>query len=129
MVVAVSPSVNEIVNLRRERHTRKHEGQAVAWCVTDRYGEALVLSQKLGAVQAFLNARATAPHERVAVSSLYEAATITKHSERTGGYAKGRWAVSAIPLSEVPEKLGRLRPQYDQVFVLAEAGYVTVSMS
>jgi hypothetical protein len=123
-VVAVTP--NDIVHLSRERHTRKHDGRHIAWFVSDKYGQALLISQKLGPVRDWINARASAPHERVSVSSLYETATISKDSQRTGGFTKGRWAVTAVNIEDVADKLGRIRPQYDEAYVLAEHGCVTI---
>ena len=94
VLVAVSP--NATVQLRRERHTRKHEGRHIAWFVSDKYGSALLVSQKLGPLREWINARASAPHERVNLSSLYETATIGKHSQRTGGYTNGRFVVVQV---------------------------------
>ena len=127
VLVAVSP--NATVQLRRERHTRKHEGRHIAWFVSDKYGSALLVSQKLGPLREWINARASAPHERVNLSSLYETATIGKHSQRTGGYTKGRWAVTAVPIEDVNEKLGLMRPHFDHAYVLASTGYVSVTQS
>jgi hypothetical protein len=123
-VIAVSPT--DTVRLSRERHTRKHDGRHIAWFVSDKYGQMLVISQKLGPVRDWINARASAPHERVNISSLYETATISKDSQRTGGFTKGRWAVMAVPIQDVGDKLGRIRPHFDEAYVLAEQACVTI---
>ena len=113
-VVAVSPT--DTVRLSRERHTRKHDGRHIAWFVSDKYGQVLVISQKLGPVRDWINARASAPHERVNISSLYETATISKDSQRTGAHptrgpdgscAEGSARCRAAPLASCRRTRGQ----------------------
>jgi hypothetical protein len=84
------------------------------------------VSQKLAPVQRWINERAQAPHDRVHISTMYEAATITKNSQRTGGFTKGRWAVTAVPLERAGAKLAQFQPSFERAIVLAAPGHVSV---
>lgn len=117
-VEAATIKQNErLLAIRREPYSRKHNGQLVQWIVADKYGQLLLSSGKLSAVQSYINAHVEAPHDRVHLSGLFESMERTKG--RTGGWYLNRWMVSTAPLDDAARVLEKMRPEYERVVLVA----------
>ena len=118
--VAVIKSHERIRAICKEPHARRHGGQLVQWFITDKYGRLLLSSGKLSALQAYMNAHATSPHERVHLGGLY--GSMSRSDSRTGGYYQNRWKVSWVPLEDAAHVLEKMRSDFERVVLVGPEG-------
>jgi hypothetical protein len=118
-----------VVDIRRERYSRKHNGDVVQWFVEDKHGKILLSSGKLSALQHYINAQhVEALHDRVHLSGLFE--TMMRTEGRTGGWYLNRWLVSTTPITDAAAVLEKLRRDYQRVVMVAPpAVYTKVSVA
>ena len=110
-----------VVTIGKEPHARRHHGELVQWFITDKYGQLLLSSGKLSALQQYINAHlATERHDRVHLGGLYE--SMGRSDARTGGYYQHRWKVSCTPLKDAVQVLEKLRPGFERVVLVGSEG-------
>lgn len=85
-VVTIRPG-RRLTELRKENHGRAH-----GYVVADRFGSVVACCQRLPLAAAYINGLGG---DRVAVASLYEAATLNRLVHR-------RWSCKRTALSDVP---------------------------
>jgi hypothetical protein len=112
-----------VVDIRRERYSRKHNGHVVQWFVADKHGTLLLSSGKLSALQHYINAHVEAPHDRVHLSGLFE--TMERTEGRTGGWYLNRWLVSTTPITDAAAVLEKLRRDYQRVVMVSPPAVYT----
>ena len=109
-----------IHTIHKERHARRRNGELVQWFVTDKYGQLLLSSGKLSALQAYINANATHRHEHVHLGGLYQ--SMSRNDSRTGGYYQNRWKVCCAPLEDAVQVFEKLRPGFDRAVIVGSSG-------
>ena len=124
-VITVAPQ--QRVTLRREWKARKHCDKGhVAWVCEDRLRQTLIASGKLQMVADFINGLAQDKCDKVSVPGLYEACCFRHDSQRTSGWHKMRWRISAVPLGEAADVLARLSAEHETSAVIASPGVCSV---
>ena len=81
-----------LAGVSKDRYSKRD----VAYVVTDRTGEWVLLSQSLPRVVRYINAHVGEPWERVSVSGLHECLDRT---DKRNGWHKGRWRIVSVPLA------------------------------
>eukprot|EP00966_Prymnesium_polylepis_P336933 7391813-Prymnesium_polylepis.9 len=114
-VITVAPQ--QRVTLRREWKARKHcDKDHVAWVCEDKLRQTLIASGKLQYVADYINSLA-----QESVPGLYEACCFRYDSQRTSGWHKMRWKISAVPLGEAADVLARLSAEHETSVRLARS--------
>ena len=99
--------------VKREYHTRKMG----CYLLTDRYGQYLVVAQKLQALVAFLNSIAIDPASRVSLTALYQIQD-RADDNRVGGYSKHRWRLRFVPFEDACAAFARERSRYQHALIV-----------
>lgn len=109
---------DRVPTIHKERNARKHDGQNVAWILTDKYGQMLVCAQKIARIQSFVNEHALSKHDRVHLSGLYE--SLASNGRITGGYYKNRWKLQCCPVEEAVKVLEKQRVGVEKALLLTD---------
>ena len=106
-----------LVGIRKERHSRHHNGRAVCYLILDKHLQYMLVTQKLHSAKNFIDQNlASTPSDRVSVTGLYNC--VNSSTGRHSGFHKYRWRVLCAPLEDAPEKFERLREGYERAVML-----------
>lgn len=109
----------KIVSLRPEKRSRRtKDGTHLVYLCEDRHGS-VILTAKLTTLADYLSAMAgPLKQDQINHSSLYKSLSIKEGEGKTGGWAKHRWRVRAVPINSAVEAFEGLRGTYETAVVL-----------
>ena len=103
----------------RERRARKPRGRSHGcYLLEDRFGQYLVVSQKLQALAAFVAKIAPDAASRVSVTALYE--IVDSDHNKVGGFAKHRWRLRFAPLEAAGDAFERERARFREALIVGQ---------
>jgi hypothetical protein len=115
--ITVRPT-DALKSVKREWHTRKRGSRYGCYFLEDKHGTFLIVSQKLQAIVAYLNAIAPDVASRVSVTALYE--IIDTCDNRVGGWSKHRWRLRFAPLEDAGEVFECERRRFERPLILGQ---------
>ena len=111
-------------SMRLARVTHEWNARSRAYIVAARDKTTILLSQRLAAIVAHINAHAQTPYDRVSSSGLYD---ITNRSTaRVGPYHKRMWKVEAVPIDAAAARFNTARVAYHRASVLGRPDCYTI---
>ena len=111
------------IDLEGQRLARIHRDFAtkkdVCYLAESRQKDLVLLCQSIPLLAQFINHNVSngEPWDRVSVTGLFEA--IDRRDGRYGGYHKGKFRLSCVPLAKGAEKLESMRGEYQKAMVVA----------
>lgn len=121
-------SHERVVGLKPEKRARRtKDGTHLVYLCEDRHG-AVILTAKLTTLADYLSASAgPLSDQRINHSSLYKSLAIKEGEGKTGGWAKHRWRVRAVPIDGAVEAFEELRGSYETAVVLGSERCVSTA--
>ena len=117
-----------VVGLKPEKRARRtKDGTHLVYLCEDRHG-AVILTAKLTTLADYLSAiSGPLKQDQINHSSLYKSLTIKDGEGKTGGWAKHRWRVRALPIDGAVEAFEELRGSYETAVVLGSERCVSTA--
>lgn len=112
--------------MRPDIHVRRRDGRLHAYICEDKYGNQVVIAQRLADIVTYIATQVTCKADAVTVTSLYQILKVKDGQGRTGGWSKNRWRCRAVEMSEATAAFERLRAEYPTAIVLGSPNCIHI---
>jgi hypothetical protein len=114
----------------KEYHTRKQNGQLVAWIIEDKLSQYVIMCQKISSAIGWLNQNVLLNRaDRLSVSGMYQMSLCEGgEGSITGGFSKHRWRIRPYRLGEAADQFNSMRGGFEQSVIVGASNCYHISV-